>query len=93
MTVETLADTMCINEFMRWMLLERIEPYGEAAAWLRAGLSFDFETGISKAPQQRQGLAGRKEFHSKGAEEMNKAMQALMKEFPDSIRMRPKKTN
>ena len=92
MTLAELEDRLSIEEYMEWMILESIEPYGERAAYLRAGLSFDFEKGIGKAPQQtlKQGLAGRKEMKFEGAEEMNKAMQALMKDFPGAIKMRPK---
>ena len=94
MTLAELEDRLSIEEYMEWMILESIEPFGERAAYLRAGLSFDFEKGIGQAPKQtlagKQGLAGRKELKFEGAEEMNKAMQGLMKEFPGAIRMRPK---
>lgn len=91
MTMAELEERLSIEEYMEWMILESIEPFGERAAYLRAGLSFDFEKGIGKAP--KQSLASGKPGPSKGAEQINAAMQAFMKENPGAIRMRPKKPN
>ena len=38
MTHADLMTRMSFNEFMEWMALERVEPFGERAAYLRTGL-------------------------------------------------------
>lgn len=77
---------MPITDFVELMYQERIEPFGEAANWLRAGVSFDFVNGIgdrSKAKPQTAQFSTPDSIHQ--------FMQGFMQNNPGAIRMKPKK--
>lgn len=77
-------------EFLEWLILEQIEPYGEKANYLRAGISFDYEKGIGKSEPQPSASKQHGEIQVSDPDGMNDAMRVFAMLNPGKIRMKPK---
>lgn len=78
-------------EFLEWMILESVEPFGEKAHYLRAGVSFDFHDGIGKDQPSKSSKRTQEDIKMTTPDGMNAAMQVFSMLNPGAIRMKPKK--